>query len=173
MVWNENRKNIFKKSFGVFMQLEQLFKIEYINADLSARNKEDALLEMVDTIILGGLKLDKSSVLEILKQRESLGSTGIGEGVAIPHGKISALNDIVIAFGRSVNGIAYDSLDGKPVHLLFLLLAPENSAGQHLKILAKISKMLKEPDFRKKLLKARTQSDLYRIIIEQEDTCVS
>ncbi|HNY48997.1 MAG TPA: PTS sugar transporter subunit IIA [Smithella sp.] len=155
------------------MQLEQFFKIEHINADLSAKNKEDALLEMVDTIIRGGLNLDKTSILEILKQRESLGSTGIGEGVAIPHGKISTLNDIVIAFGRSVNGISYDSLDGKPVHLLFLLLAPENSAGQHLKILAKISKMLKEPDFRKKLLKTRSQNDLYKIIIEQDDTSVT
>ena len=155
------------------MQLEKFFKIEHINADLSAKNKEDALLEMVDTIIRGGLNLDKSSILEILKQRESLGSTGIGEGVAIPHGKISTLNDIVIAFGRSVNGISYDSLDGKPVHLLFLLLAPENSAGQHLKILAKISKMLKEPDFRKKLLKTRSQNDLYKIIIEQDDTSVT
>ena len=155
------------------MQLEQFFKIEHINADLSAKNKEDALLEMVDTIIRGGLNLDETSILEILKQRESLGSTGIGEGVAIPHGKISTLNDIVIAFGRSVNGISYDSLDGKPVHLLFLLLAPENSAGQHLKILAKISKMLKEPDFRKKLLKTRSQNDLYKIIIEQDDTSVT
>jgi len=155
------------------MQLEKFFKIEHINADLSAKNKEDALLEMVDTIIRGGLNLDKTSILEILKQRESLGSTGIGEGVAIPHGKISTLNDIVIAFGRSVNGISYDSLDGKPVHLLFLLLAPENSAGQHLKILAKISKMLKEPDFRKKLLKTRSQNDLYKIIIEQDDTSVT
>ena len=154
------------------MQLEQIFKIEFINANLSAKSKEEALLEMVNTIIRGGLKLDSSSILEILKQRESLGSTGIGDGVAIPHGKISDLNDIVIAFGRSIDGIPFDSLDGKPVHLLFLLLAPENSAGQHLKILAKISKMLKEPGFRKRLLKARSQSDLYKIIIEQEDTCI-
>ena len=153
------------------MQLEQIFKIEYISADLMAKNKEDALSEMVNTIIRGGLKLNKSSILDILKQRERLGSTGRGEGVAIPHGKIADLNDIVIAFGRSSGGITYDSLDGKPVHLLFLLLAPENSAGQHLKILAKISKMLKEPEFRKKLLKARSQSELYKIIIEQDDAC--
>jgi len=154
------------------MQLEQIFKIEFINANLSAKSKEEALLEMVNTIIRGGLKLDSSSILEILKQRESLGSTGIGDGVAIPHGKISDLNDIVIAFGRSIDGIPFDSLDGKPVHLLFLLLAPENSAGQHLKILAKISKMLKEPGFRKRLLKARSQSDLYKIIIEEDASIV-
>jgi PTS system nitrogen regulatory IIA component len=153
------------------MQLDQIFKIEFINADLLAKNKEEALAEMVNTIIRGGVILDSSSIIEILKQRENLGSTGIGEGVAIPHGKLSALNDIIVAFGRSIEGISYDSLDGKPVHLLFLLLAPENSAGQHLKILARISKMLKDINFRKKLLKAKSQSDLYKIILDQENTC--
>lgn len=155
------------------MQLDQIFKIEFINADLKARSKDEALAELVNTIIRGGLKLDNQAILEILKQRENLGSTGIGDGVAIPHGKVSALNDIVVGFGRSVEGIDYDSLDGRPVHLLFLLLAPENSAGQHLKILAKISKMLKEAGFRKKLLKAKSQSELYKIIIDQENSCVA
>ncbi|MGD0279853.1 MAG: PTS sugar transporter subunit IIA [Smithella sp.] len=136
------------------MHLKQILKIEFINAGLSAGNKAEALAELVDTIIQGGLKPDCS--------------TGIGEGVAIPHGKISGLDDIVVAFGRSIEGIPYDSLDGKPVHIFFLLLAPENSSGQHLKILAKISKMLKDVDFREKLLKAKSQSDLYKIILDQE-----
>ncbi|MDI6741918.1 MAG: PTS sugar transporter subunit IIA [Smithella sp.] len=152
-----------------FMQLDHIFNIENINANLSAKTKNEALAEMINTIISGGQKLNSYSILEILKQRESLGSTGIGEGVAIPHGKIPALNDIIVAFGRSEQGIDYDSLDGKPVHLFFLLLAPENAAGQHLKILAKISKMLKETDFRKKLLKAQSRDELYKIIIEQEN----
>jgi PTS system nitrogen regulatory IIA component len=150
------------------MHLKQILKIEFINAGLSAGNKAEALAELVDTIIQGGLKPDYSSIIEVLKQRENLGSTGIGEGVAIPHGKISGLDDIVVAFGRSIEGIPYDSLDGKPVHIFFLLLAPENSSGQHLKILAKISKMLKDVDFREKLLKAKSQSDLYKIILDQE-----
>jgi PTS system nitrogen regulatory IIA component len=150
------------------MRLNQILKIEFINAGLSAGNKAEALAELVNAIIQGGLKLDYSSVIEVLKQRENLGSTGIGEGVAIPHGKISGLDDIVVAFGRSIEGISYDSLDGKPVHIFFLLLAPENSSGQHLKILAKISKMLKDVDFREKLLKAKSQSDLYKIILDQE-----
>ena len=149
-----------------------MLKIEFINAHLLAKSKDEALEELINTIIRGGLKLNSSSIIDILKQRESLGSTGIGDGVAIPHGKISDLNDIVVAFGRSDEGIVYDSLDGKPVHLFFLLLAPENSAGQHLKILAKISKMLKDANFRKKLLKAGSQSELYKIIIEQENICV-
>ena len=155
------------------MQLSQIFKIEYINPHLSAKSKDEVLEELVKTVIRGGLKLNSTSILEILKQRESLGSTGIGDGVAIPHGKISDLNDIVVVFGRSEDGIGYDSLDSKPVHLFFLLLAPENSAGQHLKILAKISRMLKDSSFRKKLLKAATQSDLYQIIMEQENICVA
>lgn len=154
------------------MQLNEIFKLEFINSNLLAKGKEEALVELVNTIIRGGFKLNSSSTLDILKQRESLGSTGIGDGVAIPHGKISDLNDIIVAFGRNEEGIAYDSLDGKPVHLFFLLLAPENSAGLHLKILAKISKMLKDSNFREKLLKAKSQSDLYKIIIEQENLCI-
>jgi len=145
------------------MQLNQILKIEFINANLSARNKDEALAELISTIIQGGIKLKHSSIIEILTQRESLGSTGIGDGVAIPHGKIPELDEIIVAFGRSTEGIPFDSLDGKPVHLFFLLLAPENSSGQHLKILAKISKMLKDVDFRKKLLKAKSQSDLYKL----------
>jgi PTS system nitrogen regulatory IIA component len=154
------------------MQLDQIFKMEFINADLSAKTKIEALTELVNTMIRGSFKLNSSSIIEILQQREHLGSTGIGDGVAIPHGKIPELDDLIVAFGRSTEGIDYDSLDGKPVHLFFLLLAPENSAGQHLKVLAKISKMLKIANFRKMLLKAKSQSDLYKIIIDQENACI-
>lgn len=155
------------------MQLHQMMRIEFINACLSAKSKDDVLTEMLRTIIKGGIQLNIYLILDILKQRESLGSTGIGEGVAIPHGKIPDLNDIIVAFGRSEEGVDYHSIDGKPVHLFFLLLAPENSAGQHLKILAKISKMLKETSFRAKLLKAESQGDLYNIIMEQENACMA
>ena len=153
------------------MQLDQIFKIEFINANMTAKNKEEALAEMVQTIIHAGIKVNFSEIMSVLKQRESLGSTGIGDGMAIPHGKVADLADIIVAFGRSLEGIEYNAPDGKPVQLFFLLLAPENSAGQHLKILAKISKMLKDINFRKKLLKAKSQSDLYKIIIEQEGSC--
>jgi nitrogen PTS system EIIA component len=153
------------------MQLNQLFEIKFINAYLSAQSKDEALVELINTIIRGGLKLSGPYVLDVLKRREGLGSTGIGDGIAIPHGKISDLNNIVVAFGRSKNGIVYDSLDGKPVHLFFMLLAPDNSAGQHLKILAKITKMLKDDNFRRNLLKAETPDDLYSIIIERENVC--
>ncbi|HNZ30640.1 MAG: PTS sugar transporter subunit IIA [Smithellaceae bacterium] len=153
------------------MRLDQILNSGFINESLQAKNKTEVLQELVQTIIDGGLKLDSSVAMEILQQREKLGSTGIGDGVAIPHGKIPVLEDLVVAFGRSKEGISFDAIDGKPVHLFFLLLAPENSAGQHLKALAKISKMLKVVDFRKKLMDAKSSEDLYKIIISQDQTC--
>jgi PTS system nitrogen regulatory IIA component len=154
------------------MRLDQILKIEFLNDNLQARNKTEVLAELSEMIIKGGRNLDKLQVLDILLQREKLGSTGIGDGVAIPHGKLGTLQDIVLAFGRSREGVAFDSIDGRPVHLFFLLLAPENSAGQHLKALAKISKMLKVGNFRKKLMEAKSKNDIYKVIIEQEEACL-
>ena len=153
------------------MQLDQIFKIGFINENMLAKTKAEALAELVNTLIKGGLKLDPLKVIEVLQQREKLGSTGIGDGLAIPHGKISSLNEIVVAFGRSKKGVDFDSLDGKTVHIFFLLPAPENSVGQHLKALAKISKMLKTANFRQKLIETDSKSDLYKLIIEKNESC--
>ncbi len=153
------------------MRLDQMFKIEFLNDNLLSNTKADVLAELINVLIRSGLKIDRVKAIDVLQQREKLGSTGIGDGVAIPHGKISELNDLVVAFGRSKNGISFDAIDGKPVYLFFLLLAPENSTGQHLKALAKISKMLKTPNFRKKLIDAKSTSDLYTAIVEQDESC--
>ncbi len=154
------------------MRLEQILKIEYLNDNLQAKNKTEALAELSEIVMKGPLKLNKTKIFDVLQQREKLGSTGIGDGVAIPHGKIADLEELIVGFGRSKNGVAFDSIDGKPVHLFFLLLAPENCTGQHLKALAKISKMLKAGNFRRKLMDAKSSSDLYKIIIEQDETCL-
>jgi len=153
------------------MQMGQLFKIGFINENMLAKTKAEALNELVNTLIKGGINLDSADVVDVLQQREKLGSTGIGDGLAIPHGKISTLDEIVVAFGRSENGVDFDSLDGKPVHIFFLLLAPENSVGRHLKVLARISKMIKIANFRQKLIRTELKSDLYKLIIEQNGTC--
>ena len=153
------------------MRLDQIFKIEFLNENLTSNTKIDVLAELISVLINSGLKIDRAKAIDVLQQREKLGSTGIGDGVAIPHGKVSDLHELIVAFGRSKKGIVFDAIDGKPVHLFFLLLAPENSTGQHLKALAKISKMLKTPNFRKKLIDARTTSDLYKAIIEQDESC--
>ncbi|MEN6620387.1 MAG: PTS sugar transporter subunit IIA [Smithella sp.] len=151
------------------MRLEQLLKPEYLNDNLQAKNKAEALAELSQLIVQGPLKLDQSEIYDVLLQREKLGSTGIGDGVAIPHGKISGLNELIIAVGRSKNGVQFDSIDGRLVHLFFLLLAPENSTGKHLKILAKISKMTKVGNFRRKLMEAKSPDELYHIITEQDE----
>ncbi|HOW56704.1 MAG TPA: PTS sugar transporter subunit IIA [Smithellaceae bacterium] len=154
------------------MQLADLLKKELVNADIKARTKKAVLAELVDIIIQSGIKLDQEAVVQVLLQREKLGSTGIGQGIAIPHGKINNINDLIVAFGRSHEGVDFESMDGKPAHIFFLLLAPENSAGKHLKALAKISKMLKMDNFRKALLEAKSQDDLYKLIIDQDDACI-
>ena len=150
------------------MSLEQMLKKEYLNGNLQAKNKTEALSELSEIVIKDSLNLNKLNIYDALLQREKLGSTGIGDGVAIPHGKISSLEQVIVAFGRSKNGVAFDSIDGKPVHIFFLLLAPENSTSQHLKTLAKICRMLKTGNFRQRLLDAESTSDLYEIIMEED-----
>jgi PTS system nitrogen regulatory IIA component len=113
-------------------------------------------------------RLDAQRLLETLLEREKLGSTGIGDGVAIPHGKIPGLPSLLASFGRSVPGVDFKAIDGRPTHLFFALFAPENSAGAHLKALARISRIFKSPAFRESVLHAKDAADMYRLI-EAED----
>lgn len=154
------------------MSLGKIFKIEFVSEDLQAKTKEQTLIELVKNVIQNVPKLDQSKVIDVLQHREKLGSTGIGYGVAIPHGKIISLDEIIVAFGRSKQGVPFDSVDNKPVHLFFLLLAPEKSSGLHLKVLAKISKMLKSGSFREKLINAKSRQDIYKTIIDQDEDSI-
>jgi len=113
--------------------------------------------------------LSPDRLTAILMEREGLGSTGIGEGVAIPHGKISGIDRLVTVFGRSREGVQFASLDGKPARLFFLVLAPENSAGMHLKALARISRLLKDPRFRGRLLAAEGVEGLSQVLREEDE----
>ena len=153
------------------MRLDQMFKIEFLKEDLSAVTGKEALAELVNVLIDGGRKIDRAKAIEVLMQREKLGSTGIGDGVAIPHGKVSDLDELVFTFGRSHRGIDFDAIDRKPVHFFFLLLAPENSTGLHLKALARISKMVKTQSLRRKLMEAKTREDLYKVLVDQNESC--
>jgi PTS system nitrogen regulatory IIA component len=112
--------------------------------------------------------VDAQKLVETLLDREKLGSTGIGEGVAIPHGKVPGLPGLTASFGRSVAGIDFRAIDGRPTHLFFALFAPENSAGAHLKALARTSRIFKNSAFRDSILRAPTSDDIYRLI-EAED----
>jgi PTS system nitrogen regulatory IIA component len=137
--------------------------------DLRAETKEGVLREMSEVAAASVPSLSVQSLTSILLDRESLGSTGIGDGVAIPHGKVPGLTRLVAVFGRSRAGVQFHSLDGKPAHLFFLVMAPEQSAGMHLKALARISRLLKDARFRRSLLDARDAEDLRRILKEEDD----
>jgi len=151
------------------MKITEMLRREFVLEQLKAVNKRDALAELAEVFAQGRINVDSKEMLHVLLERERLGSTGIGDGIAIPHGKLPGLEEMVVSFGRSREGITFEAMDGKPVHLFFLLMAPENSAGQHLKALAKISRMLKDANFRKNLLEAKIQEDLFRIIADKDD----
>ena len=151
------------------MKLSDIISRESIIPDLKARDKAGVLRELAEVICNLEPSLDKDSLVKVLEEREKLGSTGIGDGVAIPHGKVSGISKPLMSFGRSKQGVDFDSMDAKPVYLFFLLVAPENSAGAHLKVLAKIAKMLKNSEFRKKLLNAKDRDEIYSIIIQSDE----
>ena len=114
------------------------------------------------------VRREVAKVVEILLNREALGSTGIGQGVAIPHGKCNAVGSLVGAFGVAPTGVEFGSLDGAPVHLVFLLIAPEDSAGPHLKALARISRLLKDKFFRDSLRQAKDEKSLLKVIRDED-----
>jgi PTS system nitrogen regulatory IIA component len=151
------------------MKIVDLLNPAAIVADLRASDKMAALEELADAVLLVDSNLNRGEIMKVLQERERLGSTGIGEGVAIPHGKLKDIDRLLISFGRSTSGVEFDSMDGKPAKLFFLLLAPEQSVGIHLKTLARISKLLKSSAVRRRLLDAGDKEDIYRVIGEEEE----
>lgn len=151
------------------MKIAELLHPEAINADLQATGKKEVLEELTDSIMAAEEDLDRSELIRVLQERENLGSTGIGDSVAIPHGKLREIDRLLLSFGRSLSGVDFDSMDGKPAHLFFLLIAPEESVGIHLKTLARISKLLKDSRVRNKLMEASDSEEIYRIIVEEEE----
>ncbi|MCD6152470.1 MAG: PTS sugar transporter subunit IIA [Syntrophobacterales bacterium] len=154
------------------MNITDMLKKEFIIEELKSKTKREVLFELSEVFLQGNFNIDTDSMVKVLLEREKLGSTGIGDGIAIPHGKLPGLENLIVSFGRSKEGIEFDSLDGKPVHIFFLLMAPENSAGQHLKALAKISRMLKEETFRNDLMKMQTSDEIYSLIDQKNRTCI-
>ena len=143
-----------------------------VSADVKAQqSKEEVIRELVELLVnAGSIKAkDVQKLVQILMKRESLGSTGIGQGVAIPHGKTDCVTKLVAAFGVSRSGVNFDSLDSDPVSLFFLLVAPEDSAGPHLKALARISRLLKDKHFRNSLRAARDEKTLIKTIHEEDE----
>jgi PTS system nitrogen regulatory IIA component len=150
------------------MKIADLLNVKAISTELTSSGKIEVLAEMIDLLRRVQPNLDAAELLAVLIDREELGSTGIGDGVAIPHGKLKGLDRLLMAFGRKKDGIDFDSMDNRPARLFFLLLAPENEATLHLKALARISKLLRKDDVRQQLLDASDPATLLRIL-SQED----
>lgn len=152
-----------------YMKLSDIIKPESIVPELRSRDKRGVLAELANVVSEVEPAVDRDALVQVLEEREKLGSTGIGDGVAIPHGKLEGINNPIMSFGRSRVGVDFDSMDARPVHLFFLLVAPENSAGAHLKVLAKIAKLLKDSEFRKKLLNAKDRDEIYNTIVHSDE----
>src|SRR5512141_1066880 len=149
------------------MKIVEFLRPECVIDSLTGQTGQAVLAELCRPLAQSQ-RADGQRLLETLLEREKLGSTGIGEGVAIPHGKVSALPGLMASFGRSTAGVDFRAIDGKPTHLFFALFAPENSAGAHLKALARISRIFKSPAFRAAILGAADAAEVYRLI-ELED----
>ncbi len=140
---------------------------ESILIDLTATDKKGVIDEIAFPVAQIA-NIEHARIARVLMERERLGSTGIGDGIAIPHGKLAELENLFVGFGLSRNGVDFDTMDGKPAHIFFLLLSPDDSTGLHLMLLARISKLLKEHKFKEDLLKARDPRDVIRIISEAD-----
>ena len=150
------------------MRISEFLSPDAVIADLRAGDKQEVLRELSATLAHAHPPLKEERLVEVLREREKLGSTGIGEGVAIPHGKHSGLTQLMAAFGVSRKGVDFEAIDGKPTHLFFALVAPENSAGVHLKALARISRLFKNPRFRSAILEATSAADIHSLIVQED-----
>lgn len=146
------------------MKITDFLTADRVIADLSGKEKPQVLAEMAHQLADSRSDLDPAQVLRVLQDREKISTTAIGEGVAIPHGKLPSVEKISGLFARSLQGVDFASLDGEPTYLFFTLIAPQDAAADHLKALARISRLLKDPDLRHRLLAAATSQDLYNII---------
>jgi PTS system nitrogen regulatory IIA component len=149
------------------MKILDVLKEEAIIPELTATDKKGVLLELVGPVAKAA-GIEQNEMVRVLLEREQLGSTGIGSGIAIPHGKLRSLDSLLVGFGRSRKGIDFEAIDGRPAHIFFLLMAPEDSSGDHLRMLARISRLLKDSALRQSLMDAGDSRGLYTLIENQD-----
>lgn len=151
------------------MKITDFLDIKTTIPALTHREKNAVLEELADLLATHHSELDKKNVLDVFLERERISTTAIGEGVAIPHGKLSGVERVLGAFARSPEGVDFASLDGGATHLFFALIAPENAAADHLKALARISRLLKDEAFRRRLMAGQSAEELFAIIVEEDE----
>ena len=153
------------------MQIMDFLSKKAIITDIKSTRKEDVIKEMVDLLIEAGdvEKRNRNKLIDALMSREALGSTAIGQGIAIPHAKCDCVDKLVASFGLSKKGVDFDSLDGELAYIFFLLIAPQDSAGPHLKALARISRLLKDKYFRDTLRTCMDDKSVIKIITQEDE----
>jgi len=150
------------------MKILDYLREEWVVPDLKGTDKRSVLEELSAVLVKPCQASSSEELLQVLLDREKLGSTGIGEGIAIPHGRLKRLNDFFISFGRSMKGVDFDSIDHYPSKLFFLVMAPENSAVDNLKLLGRIVTLLKDASFKKRLMGASSRKELFDIIAGED-----
>lgn len=160
-----NKENVREGKMKIMNYLQE----KWVNPDLQGTDKSSILKELSGVLVKPCQVTSVEDLLRVLSEREKLGSTGIGEGIAIPHGRLKKLKSFYISFGRSTKGVNFDSIDQKPSQLFFLVMAPENSAVENLKLLGRIVQLLKDGSFKRRLMEAKTQKELFEIISEEDE----
>ena len=151
------------------MKITDFLDPRAVTLNLQSTDKEGVLHELVNLLAQSKDLGDKKAVVKSLIDRENLGSTGIGQGIAIPHGKTDKVKELCACLGISQKGVNFDSLDGEPVYIFFLLVAPKDSAGPHLKALARVSRLLRDSYFCQLIRNAKSDKDVYQLIAAEED----
>jgi len=153
------------------MKLREILSKETIRIPLVSTEKDKLIEEMVDALYAAGKIQDREKVLKAVLDRERVMSTGVGDGVAIPHGKADGVKNLVASFGVTKHDVEFGSIDDKPVRLVFLLVGPYDQTGPHLKALSHISRLMHRPEFRARLTKAKTPEEVLAAIEKEEDAC--
>jgi fructose-specific phosphotransferase system IIA component len=151
------------------MTLTQILQPTCIKVPLESRDKRSAIVELIDLLDSRGLLLDKQVALNAVLTREQTRSTGIGSGIAIPHGKCPAVEELVMAVGIAAEPINFESIDGKPVTVIIMLVSPADQTGPHIQALAKISRLMLDEEFRTKLQQATSADEAFELLSKKEN----
>ncbi|HKV55001.1 MAG TPA: PTS sugar transporter subunit IIA [Candidatus Binataceae bacterium] len=150
------------------MKITEILSPELVAPEMTGTSKSEVLRELAQKLASQYRELQLDALAAVLAERERLGSTAIGDGIAIPHGKLRGVRQILGVFGRHKRGVDFESLDGKPTHLFFVLVAPEDSTSLHLKALARVSRLFRDTAFRERLMGAKDGVEMFNLIVEED-----
>jgi len=150
------------------MKLSEVLNESLIRIPLEQSEKKEIITELVTVLNSSGKISDKDKVLQAVLEREQMMSTGIGNSVAVPHGKSAGVQDLLVALGITAQDVQFEALDGKPVRIVFMLVGPEKASSMHIKMLSRISRLLNQAAFRKKLIDCKSASEAMKTIVDEE-----